>query len=72
MNTYRVRSARRSTNPAADNKAIPETDRFLDVNDTTCERLGYSREELLSMGVTDLSTTASMSQADPSDPKEPL
>jgi len=35
----------------------PETGRLLDVNQTTCERLGYSREELLSMRVMDISTT---------------
>jgi PAS domain S-box-containing protein len=29
----------------------PETGRFLDVNETGCKRLGYSREELLSMNV---------------------
>jgi len=31
----------------------PETGRFLDVNATVCERLGYSREEMLSMTVSD-------------------
>ena len=34
----------------------PETGRFIDVNTTTCERLGYSREELLGMTVTDIET----------------
>jgi formate hydrogenlyase transcriptional activator len=32
----------------------PETLRFLDVNDRACSDLGYSREELLSMGVPDI------------------
>jgi PAS domain S-box-containing protein len=32
----------------------PETGRLLDVNETTCQRLGYTREELLSMRVPDL------------------
>jgi PAS domain S-box-containing protein len=32
----------------------PETGRFLDVNETTCQRLGYQREELLSMCVADI------------------
>jgi PAS domain S-box-containing protein len=32
----------------------PETLRFLDVNQTACVRLGYSREELLSMTVFDI------------------
>ena len=32
----------------------PATARFLDVNETACRRLGYSREELLSMGVPDI------------------
>lgn len=36
----------------------PETGRILDANETTCERLGYTREELLSLRVTDLETTA--------------
>jgi len=34
----------------------PETGRFLDINETTCRRLGYNREELLSMKVTDIDT----------------
>ena len=33
----------------------PETGRFLDINETTCKRLGYSREEMLSMSVPDIS-----------------
>jgi PAS domain S-box-containing protein len=32
----------------------PETGRLLDVNETTCQRLGYTREEMLSMRVADL------------------
>jgi PAS domain S-box-containing protein len=32
----------------------PETGRFLDVNETACQRLGYKREELLSMSVPDI------------------
>ena len=32
----------------------PETGRFLDVNETSCERLGYTRDELLSMTVADV------------------
>ena len=32
----------------------PDTGRFLDVNVTTCERLGHTREELLSMTVMDI------------------
>lgn len=34
----------------------PETARFLDVNETTCVRLGYTRKELLSMSVSDVET----------------
>lgn len=33
---------------------IAPTGKFLDVNDTACERLGYSREELLEMVVADV------------------
>ena len=36
----------------------PETGRLLDVNETTCQRLGYTREELLSMRVADLGNVA--------------
>ncbi|MGA2030506.1 MAG: PAS domain S-box protein, partial [Verrucomicrobiota bacterium] len=36
----------------------PETGRFLDVNETTCQRLGYKREELLSMNVPDIEAVA--------------
>jgi PAS domain S-box-containing protein len=36
----------------------PATGRFLDVNETSCLRLGYKREELLSMGVPDIEATA--------------
>ena len=32
----------------------PETGRFLDVNETTCERLGYTRTDLLSLSVPDI------------------
>jgi PAS domain S-box-containing protein len=32
----------------------PETLRFLDANEKACKQLGYSREELLSMGVSDI------------------
>ncbi|ADB62889.1 PAS/PAC sensor signal transduction histidine kinase (plasmid) [Haloterrigena turkmenica DSM 5511] len=34
----------------------PETGRYLDVNDTACERRGYSREEFLDLTVMDLET----------------
>jgi PAS domain S-box-containing protein len=36
----------------------PETLRFLDVNEKACSELGYSREELLAMGVYDINPTA--------------
>jgi len=36
----------------------PGTLRFLDVNDTACRELGYSRAELLSMSVYDIDTTS--------------
>ncbi|HWB60748.1 MAG TPA: PAS domain S-box protein [Chthoniobacteraceae bacterium] len=41
----------------------PETGRFLDVNRTVCERLGYTREEMLSMRVQDISTTTTNESA---------
>jgi formate hydrogenlyase transcriptional activator len=37
----------------------PETLRFLDVNEKACSELGYSREELLAMGVYDINPTTS-------------
>ena len=36
----------------------PETGRLLDVNETTCQESGYTREELLSMRVADLDNMA--------------
>ncbi|HWY22508.1 MAG TPA: PAS domain S-box protein [Candidatus Acidoferrum sp.] len=36
----------------------PETLRFLDVNEKACSELGYSREELVAMGVYDINPTA--------------
>lgn len=36
----------------------PQTGRFLDVNETTCQRLGYQREELLTMRVPDIEAEA--------------
>jgi PAS domain S-box-containing protein len=36
----------------------PETRRYLDINETTCKRLGYSREEMLSMSLTDIEIAA--------------
>jgi formate hydrogenlyase transcriptional activator len=41
----------------------PETLRFLDVNEKTCSDLGYSREELLSMGVFDIDPAVTESSA---------
>ena len=42
------------------NVVDPDTGRFLDVNTTTCERLGYSREEMLAMSVPDIEATGSL------------
>ncbi len=39
----------------------PETLRFLDVNEKSCTQLGYSREELLSLGVFDIDPAATQS-----------
>jgi PAS domain S-box-containing protein len=36
----------------------PQTGRFLDVNERTCEQLGYSREEMLSMSLPDIEVEA--------------
>jgi PAS domain-containing protein len=36
--------------------------RFIDINRNTCETLGYSREELLAMRVTDIQTDASLDE----------
>lgn len=36
----------------------PETGRFIDVNETTCSRLGYCREKMLSMRVQDIASPA--------------
>jgi PAS domain S-box-containing protein len=35
----------------------PETGRFLDVNETACRRLGYSREEMLTLSIPDVLET---------------
>jgi two-component system cell cycle sensor histidine kinase/response regulator CckA len=35
----------------------PETGRFLDVNETACRRLGYSREEMLKLSIPDVLET---------------
>jgi PAS domain S-box-containing protein len=37
----------------------PTTGRFLDINETACRRLGYSREEMLSMSLPDIVATGS-------------
>jgi PAS domain S-box-containing protein len=45
----------------------PETLRFLDVNDRSCQDLGYTRDELLSLNVTDIdpiANQASMARID--------
>jgi PAS domain S-box-containing protein len=42
----------------------PETTRFLDVNERACSDLGYSREELLTMSVGDISVGAPAIDAD--------
>ena len=34
----------------------PQTGRFLDINETTCQRLGYGRNEMLSLTVMDIDT----------------
>jgi PAS domain S-box-containing protein len=41
----------------------PETLRFLDVNERACSELGYSREELLSLGVFDIDPAVTESSA---------
>ena len=38
----------------------PKTGRFLDVNETACRRLGYNRDEMLSMGIPDVLADASL------------
>ena len=38
----------------------PETGNFLDVNETACRRLGYSREEMLSLSVPEVLDTGDM------------
>jgi len=40
----------------------PDTARFLYVNDLACSNLGYSRDELLSMGVSDIDPNVPMEQ----------
>jgi PAS domain S-box-containing protein len=40
----------------------PETGRFLDVNETAIRTLGYSREEIRSLGVLDIDITVNLSQ----------
>lgn len=40
----------------------PETAAFLDVNETACRRLGYSRSDLLAMGVPDIQGLAGTSE----------
>jgi PAS domain S-box-containing protein len=41
----------------------PETFRFLDVNEKACTALGYSREELLALGVLDIDPTVTEASA---------
>src|ERR1700709_2811329 len=48
----------------------PDTGRFLDVNETTCERLGYSREEMLAMSVSDIEATGNLKSAWPQNLEE--
>ncbi len=36
----------------------PETGRYLDVNESTCQRLGYTREEMLAMNISDVEIIA--------------
>jgi PAS domain S-box-containing protein len=34
--------------------AEPQTGRFIDVNETACQRLGYTRDEMLSLSIPDV------------------
>ena len=38
----------------------PKTGRFIDVNETACRRLGYSRDEMLSLGIPDILDPATL------------